>query len=48
MGAFHPILWIVGILWWVCLFIFGIFQTIVWTIVIISIVIIILKLKGNI
>ena len=41
--AFHPGVWAYGIGWWVCVFMFGFFKTVLWTAIITSIIVIILK-----
>ena len=45
--AFHPGVWAYGIGWWVCVSMFGFFKTVLWTAIITSIIVIILKLKEN-
>ncbi len=48
MGAFHPILWMVGIGFWISIWFNGFIQTILWIAIITAIIIIIIKLKESI
>ena len=48
MGAFNPIIWVVAILWWVCVFTMGFFTTIMWTIIITAVTTIITIVREKI